>query len=135
MCTAPPPLKVSDVLCIYHRNYSHQYFLKKIVIGLEGSSCNDNVDCKSALVCDGNLKECRQKSSHHSTDNQFCSRDGRLCQEMEGDCDHDHECAGSLTCGTDNCGSGYRGDWDCCAQPGDVMSTKLKKFFTICSLV
>ena len=92
--------------------------LKKI--GVEGSSCNNNVDCKSALVCDGNLNECRQTSSHHTTDHQFCSRDGRLCQEMEGDCDHDNECAGSLKCGTDNCGSAYGGDWDCCAQPGDA---------------
>ena len=125
MCTAPRPLKVSYVLCIFLRNSGtiHTHNVGK-QLGVEGSSCSDNVDCKGALVCDGNLQECRQTSSHHSTDNQFCSTGGRLCQEMEGDCDHDHECAGSLKCGTDNCGSGYGGDWDCCAQPGDCTDVK-----------
>ena len=122
MCTAPRPLKVSDVLCIYHSALFIPIMSKNL--GVEGSSCNNNVDCKGELVCDGNLKECRQTSSHHSYDSHFCSRDGRLCQEMEGDCDHDHECAGSLICGTDNCGSGYPGIWDCCAQSGDEYELK-----------
>ena len=87
--------------------------------------CNNNIDCEGALVCDGNLKECRQEASNLSQpDMNFCSQNGRLCQEMEGDCDDDNECAGSLKCGTDNCilpkQSTWGSDFDCCYLPGDV---------------
>ena len=48
----------------------------------------------------------------------FCSEHGRLCQDMEGDCDGDHECEGSLKCGTDNCDWPQHASWhdevDCC---------------------
>ena len=40
---------------------------------------------------------------------------------MEGDCDHDDECEGSLMCGTDNC---HQSDWpsgaDCCFSPPET---------------
>ena len=32
----------------------------------------------------------------------------RLCEEGEGDCDHDDQCAGVLQCGTDNCATKVR---------------------------
>ena len=76
-------------------------------------------------MCDGNLKECRQESSDLSQpDSFFCSQNGRLCQEMEGDCDNDNECAGSLKCGADNCESTYPSNYDCCYLPGDVVDNK-----------
>ena len=87
---------------------------------MEGGACNTNIDCKRALVCDGNLNECRKESSDlGQPDSFFCSQNGRLCQEMEGDCDNDNECAGSLKCGADNCESNYPGNYDCCYLPGD----------------
>ena len=42
----------------------------------------------------------------------------RLCQEGEGDCDEDAQCAGVLQCGTDNCptSGGHWDDTDDCCQ-------------------
>ena len=43
-----------------------------------------------------------------------CSQDVP-CNNGEGDCDDDSECAGQLVCGTDNCENGPRG-LDCCTS-------------------
>ena len=77
-------------------------------------------------MCDGNLKICRKESTNLGQyDPSFCSQSGRLCQEMEGDCDNDNECEGSLKCGIDNCNRPDQITWasdaDCCYQPGDFM--------------
>ena len=50
-----------------------------------------------------------------------CGReDNRLCDEGEGDCDHDDQCAGVLQCGQDNCATQSGGYWDseddCCER-------------------
>jgi hypothetical protein len=39
------------------------------------------------------------------------------CELSEGDCDNDGECAGSLVCGTDNCGGSFESAADCCIHP------------------
>ena len=86
----------------------------------EGEQCDTNEDCEVNLLCDGNLKTCRKESTPVDS-GSFCSTNGRLCQEMEGDCDNDIECAGSLKCGTDNCNLPGQSTWpsshDCCYQP------------------
>ena len=84
----------------------------------EGGQCNQNANCQSNLLCDGNAKICRKESADlGSYDPNFCSQN--LCQEGEGDCDDDTECDGSLECGTDNCPT--QNNWptvaDCCYQP------------------
>ena len=92
-------------------------------LGVEGSACTNNSDCEGALVCDGNLNKCRKEAANIGQyDTQFCSQGDRLCQEWEGDCDHDAECAGDLKCGTDNCNQPQHYSWlsdsDCCYKPG-----------------
>ena len=71
------------------------------------------------LLCDGNLKTCRKDSTNPSYSGSFCSQNGVLCQEWEGDCDNDNECDGSLECGTNNCPAqnNFPADADCCYQP------------------
>ena len=82
-------------------------------------TCNNNADCPSNLICDGNLKTCRKHARDQSYQSNFCGLYGRLCQEMEGDCDHDNECEGSLECGSDNCNQyDYPPGADCCSVPG-----------------
>jgi hypothetical protein len=39
------------------------------------------------------------------------------CELGGGDCDSDGECAGSLVCGTDNCGGIFDSLADCCTHP------------------
>ena len=86
---------------------------------VEGERCTQNADCQSTLLCDGNRKTCRQDAKQLTEPNgEFCTEN--LCQEWEGDCDHDSECAGSLKCGTNNCPAQF--NWnpteDCCYKPG-----------------
>merc|ERR1739838_1019421 len=45
-----------------------------------------------------------------------CCTSEFLCLEGEGDCDDDGDCAGSLVCGTDNCGSPFQDTHDCCYE-------------------
>ena len=84
--------------------------------GQEGDECTTNGDCHGDLVCDGNLKKCRKESTQVQPNITFCSQDGRLCQEGEGDCDGDSECAGSLKCGVDNCNRPEQNTWDAAAD-------------------
>jgi len=95
---------------------------KKIVA--EGEQCNQNSECETDLLCDGNLKKCRKRDPGNQ--GGFCSVGGILCQEAEGDCDKHRECEGSLLCGTfgqfDNkmCqffDPTHRHTWDCCFSP------------------
>ena len=90
----------------------------------EGEQCNQNSECETDLLCDGNLKKCRKRDPRNQSG--FCSVNGRLCQEAEGDCDKHRECEGSLLCGTfgqfDNkmCqffDPTYPPSWDCCFSP------------------
>ena len=80
------------------------------------SGCYNNGECQSGYVCDGNLNECRKHATNYKGDEMdFCGYDGRLCQYMEGDCDDDDDCEGSLECGSDNCGqSRWDSEADCC---------------------
>ena len=89
-------------------------------------TCNNNADCPSNLICDGNLKTCRKHARDQSYHSNFCGSNGRLCQEMEGDCDHDKECEGSLECGSDNCNQfDYPPGADCCSVPGNIMKYEI----------
>ena len=48
-----------------------------------------------------------------------CCKPDKLCGVGEGDCDTDDDCSGDLKCGTDNCGTGFPSEFDCCqAEPG-----------------
>ena len=48
----------------------------------------------------------------------FCCNDDHKCNENEGDCLRDSDCAGSLVCGTNNCASDFPDvAYDCCEQP------------------
>ena len=42
------------------------------------------------------------------------------CGIGEGDCDNDNQCIGYLVCGTDNCGSEFASQMDCCIT-GNLM--------------
>ena len=80
--------------------------------------CTQNSDCQSHLICDGNTRKCRRKAVDLPQDNDFCV--DNLCQEMEGDCDDDADCEGSLECGNNNCPAVIQnagGGVDCCYQP------------------
>ena len=62
----------------------------------------------------------RQCNGVPETDWNCCSSD-YPCTLGEGDCDSDSDCAGSLSCGTDNCladfsasGSNWMSQSDCC---------------------
>ena len=83
----------------------------------EGEQCLNNDNCTANLICDRNLKTCRKHAHNQDYNSSFCSSNGRLCQEMEGDCDRDDQCEGSLKCGKNNCG---QSDWssgaDCCVS-------------------
>ena len=48
------------------------------------------------------------------------------CAWGEGDCDDDTDCAGTLVCGTGNCGSGLRGI-DCCTSSCHIDSDCLNQ--------
>ena len=43
-----------------------------------------------------------------------CCTSSHQCGIGEGDCDYDHDCAGNLKCGENNCDSGFPDDYDCC---------------------
>ena len=45
-----------------------------------------------------------------------CCTVDKPCQENEGDCDNDNECAGNLVCGTNNCGGIFDSAADCCIR-------------------
>ena len=88
----------------------------------EGEQCTQNTDCQSTLLCDGNTKLCRNNATHWFLANPygyFCNIN--LCQEWEGDCDDDSQCAGSLKCGNDNCPAQFNwpSEHDCCEMPGN----------------
>ena len=64
---------------------------------------------------------------HHWKDD-CCQFYGYKCQEGEGDCDTDADCAPGLVCGKENCGPGYPASYDCCetpATPGRKMNGAL----------
>ena len=42
----------------------------------------------------------------------YCCTESDPCKEGEGDCDSDHDCEGSLVCGSDNCKSQWHGSMD-----------------------
>ena len=78
--------------------------------------CGTNEHCKSSFLhCDSNLKRCRRKARFDYYSSNFCRRNGQVCQEMEGHCDFDDECEGSLKCGYRNCRhSGWPSTANCC---------------------
>ena len=53
--------------------------------------------------------------------NSCCSKEGYLCEEHEGNCNSDSDCAHGLKCGSDNCkrkrGFQWDMDDDCCFDP------------------
>ena len=52
-----------------------------------------------------------------TTDKWACCTTLQPCEYGEGDCDNDGECAGSLVCGTNNCGGIFDSGADCCIHP------------------
>ena len=52
-----------------------------------------------------------------TTDKWACCTALQPCEYGEGDCDNDGECAGSLVCGTNNCGGIFDSGADCCIHP------------------
>ena len=55
-----------------------------------------------------------------------CCTSSKQCEEGEGDCDSDVDCAGNLKCGQgngldDNCDTslGFPSDYDCCYDPSN----------------
>ena len=52
-----------------------------------------------------------------TTDTWACCTALQPCDLGGGDCDNDGECAGSLVCGTDNCGGIFESLADCCIYP------------------
>ena len=89
-------------------------------VAAEGEQCTQNKDCQSTLLCDGNQNLCRKDATQLANPSgSFCNNN--LCQEWEGDCDKDSDCAGSLKCGNNNCPAHFY--WpsghDCCYMPGN----------------
>ena len=46
-----------------------------------------------------------------------CCSGSHPCGVLEGDCDHDYECFGSLLCGYNNCFFPFESEVDCCYDP------------------
>ena len=97
-------------------------FYVKFIAGLaaEGGQCTQNTDCQSTLLCDGNKKLCRKNATQlTNADRSFCNNN--LCQEWEGECDEDSQCAGSLKCGENNCPAqfNWHAERDCCYESGN----------------
>jgi len=91
--------------------------------------CDLDSECADGLVCGtdncgdpfpGDFDCCRKAGcGAGTTEANCCSVAGRdKCNEGEGDCDLDSECADGLVCGTDNCGHPFPGDFDCCRKAG-----------------
>ena len=87
-------------------------------LAAEGEQCHYNEDCQENLLCDGNMYTCRKHARDGTYSGSFCSqgKGGILCQDMEGDCDKNGDCEGSLRCGSDNCPWISNGA-DCCYKP------------------
>ena len=69
------------------------------------------------LYCHGGDTDIMYTSSYHMSGEDCClaARDGpRQCEESDGDCSRDSDCAGLLVCGQDNCISQFG------AQPGEL---------------
>lgn len=56
---------------------------------------------------------CNGQGDYESYGRECCST-RNPCKIGQGDCDKDSECAGSLTCGKDNCASPFPSKADCC---------------------
>ena len=79
--------------------------------GRSGYSCGagfkDNMSCCVAPICDGSMRPFH--------DDDCC---GHIrCEEGEGHCKNDDQCAGDLVCGKDNCPAPFYSHQDCCMKP------------------
>jgi len=96
--------------------------------------CDGDKECQAGLTCGsdncpwGDSDDCCMgtKAPTHlrckGIDNGCCTEDNP-CEKGDGDCDGDDQCAGDLTCGSDNCPFGD-GDDDCCI--GEKVKNKCK---------
>ena len=65
------------------------------------------MSCCVAPVCDGSMNPFK--------DDDCC---GHIrCEEGEGHCKNDDQCAGDLVCGKDNCPAPFSSHLDCCMKP------------------
>ena len=72
--------------------YIHKYFVITLVISYIGEDCTANTPLSTSC----------------------CDNKPEKCGENEGDCDTDSHCKPGLTCGIDNCPSGFPSNYDCC---------------------
>ena len=95
---------------------------------LWAGDCDSDSDCVGDLVC--GTDNCHQMYPGVPSTSDCCvaaclgvSGDGSCCTSQrpcgrgQGDCDTDAHCAGSLTCGTDNCqdfSPSALSSYDCC---------------------
>ena len=63
--------------------------------------------------------DCNPANQHSS-----CCTESAPCEEGEGDCDLDYQCAGDLVCGTDNCAGGPSA-FDCCESRSFSKSSQI----------
>merc|ERR1712141_450727 len=83
--------------------------------------CDSDADCKGEAQCHNCLDNCKGESFDDTDDccaclgGDTCCTPADPCAVGEGDCDSDADCAGSSTCGTNNCnGSTFDSTDDCC---------------------
>ena len=79
------------------------------------------------MICSYTLLDCNSHNGLWQSASWSCCTNEDPCGLGAGDCDNDHECAGDLTCGNDNCmGSIFPSSADCCENPATTHITTTK---------
>jgi len=107
----------------------------KVPCGVGQGDCDHDSDCAVNLIC--GVDNCHKFEGKESVNETMdccmqvtcdagpqawscCTNSGNGCNEGEGDCDSDYDCANNLVCGVNNCqefNPDAHADADCCIQP------------------
>ena len=85
---------------------SHNFFLFLFRLTITGFG---NPNCLPSALPEFAIRH----SQRNEALNECCSEENP-CGVGEGDCDHDNECEGELTCGKNNCADFPSPKADCC---------------------
>ena len=61
-----------------------------------------------------------------------CCSSSNKCEEGEGGCTCNDQCAGDLVCGSGNCGKGWNKSMNCCSKPSTGCNAK-KSSWSCCN--
>ena len=106
----PCTFGVIKLIIIRMYNFCSKLFISTLKGCIKEHITSTTTNPTSVITTTSNSNKCSNPGD------SYCCSHGILgfCKEGEGDCDADHECQGSLVCGTHNCDWGYH---DCCRKP------------------